>query len=230
MPTTAPNAPKPPAIGLAAPLARLVAPLSPGRIFSPQVEALYDRALREDGLLAGTPIATQDGWIPVERLGAGDRVLTFDNGLQPITKVEQLVIPRKSIPAQKAFVMTVPPGALGNRQPLSLLPCQEVVVESDLAEAEFGEAFVIIQALWLEGYRGIHRSPLAADPEVHMLTFAAEQSVYISGATLATCRVDADFSPLSAATITGDAVYPRLTQSQLRQIADDLKANATPGD
>ena len=230
MQTTATNAPTPPAIGHVAPLAGLVAPLRTARTFSPQVEALYDHALREDGLLSGTQVATQDGWAPVERLQAGDRVLTFDNGLQSITKVERLIIPRSTIPAKKAFAMTVPPGALGNRKQLSLLPCQEVVVESDLAEAEFGEAFVIIQALWLDGYRGIHRSPLADDLTVHLLTFAAEQSVYVSGATLATCRVDADFSPLSAAAIAGDAVYPRLTPSQLRRIADDLKANATPGD
>ena len=221
---------------IAAPLARLLAPvksLVPIEPLAPLPqygESLYGKALREDGLLPGTRVATQDGWTPVERLTVGDRVLTFDNGLQPITRVKRLSIARKKIPAFKAFTMTIPPGVLGNRQQLSLLPCQEVVVESDLAEAEYEEPFVIIQALWLDGYRGIHRKPLTADLDVRLLTFAAEQSIYVAGTALATCRLDADFSPLSAAAISGDAIYPRLTHAQLRRIADDLKKEATPGD
>jgi hypothetical protein len=186
-------------------------------------ESLYAHALREDGLLPGTLIATDSGWKPVEGILPGDMVLTFDNGMQRVANVHQIVLPAASLPAHKAFTMVIPVGALGNRRELRLLPCQEVIVESDMAEMDFGEPFVMIQALMLEGYCGIHRAPIEGDLRIHMLTFASEQVIHIAGAALVTARADSDFSPLSAAALAGLTSYPRLTLPQLRRVADGLK-------
>ncbi|WP_241525652.1 Hint domain-containing protein [Pseudophaeobacter leonis] len=41
----------------------------------------------EGGLLAGTHVASNLGWRPVEALCAGDKVLTFDHGMQTIVEV-----------------------------------------------------------------------------------------------------------------------------------------------
>lgn len=186
-------------------------------------ESLYAHALREDGLLPGTLIGTDSGWKPVEGVLPGDMVLTFDNGMQRVANVHQIVLPQASLPAHKAFTMVVPVGALGNRRELRLLPCQEVIVESDMAEMDFGEPFVMIQALMLEGYAGIHRAPIEGDLRIHMLTFAAEQVIHIAGAALVTARADSDFSPLSAAALAGLTSYPRLSLAQLRRVANSLK-------
>ncbi len=185
---------------------------------------LYAQALREDGLLPGTLVATQTGWKPVEAIQPGEMVLTFDNGLQRVAQARQLAIPRERVPAHKAYTMRVPMGALGNRRELDLLPCQEVMVESDLAEADFGEPFVMIQALLLDRYKGIHRAPILGDLTIHMLTFESEQVIHVSGAALVAARAEADFSPFSAALVSGAETYLRLTLDQLRRIASDLTA------
>jgi hypothetical protein len=188
-----------------------------------KTEPLYAEALREDGLLPGSLVATDTGWKPVERIQPGDIVLTFDNGAQRVSHVHQIVLPRDSIPPHKAFTMLVPMGALGNRRELRLLPCQEVIVESDMAEAEFGDPFVMIQALMLEGFFGIHRAPIEDDLRIYMVTFPAEQVIHIAGAALVTARPDSDFSPLSTMTLSETRTYPRLTLEQLRRIAASLK-------
>lgn len=188
-------------------------------------ESLYSEALREDGLLPGTLVATNGGWKPVEAIVPGEMLLTFDNGLQPVSRIHRIEIPRAMVPAHKAFTMVVPMGALGNRRELRLLPCQEVIVESDLAEEDFGEPFVLIQALLLERYKGIHRAPIQGDLTIYMLTFAAEQVIHIAGAALVTARAETDFSPLTVAEVAGTETYLRLTLDQLRRIAANLRAD-----
>lgn len=188
---------------------------------------LYCEALREDGLLPGTPVATDGGWKPVETIVPGEMVLTFDNGMRPVTRVHQIVVPRDKVPAQKAFTMVVPAGSLGNRSPLRLLPCQEVIVESDLAETEFGEPFVMIQALLLEHYRGIHRAPIDGDLRIYMLTFDSEEVLHVAGSSLVIARAECDFSPLTSAALIGAQTYLRLTLLQLRKIAQSLRAEST---
>lgn len=190
---------------------------------------LYENALREDGLLPGTLIATDAGWVPVEQIKPGDLVLTFDSGMQRVVRNHSISIAQGSVPAHKAFTMIVPAGALGNRREISLLPCQEVIVESDMAELDFGEPFVLIQALMLEGYEGIRRHALAGDLTIHMLTFASEQVIHCAGAALISARAESDFSPIAAAAQGTEMEYPRLTLTQLRQIALSLKTGKMPG-
>lgn len=187
---------------------------------------LYAQALREDGLLPGSLLATQTGWKAVETIQPGDMVLTFDNGAQPVSRVHQITVPRASIPAHKAFSMVVPMGALGNRRELRLLPSQEVLIESDMAEEEFGDPFVMIQALMLEGFFGIHRAPIEDDLQIYMVTFASEQVIHIAGAALVMARPESDFSPLSVVSLSETKTYPRLTLAQLRRIAESLKGAA----
>ncbi|MGP9789427.1 Hint domain-containing protein [Roseinatronobacter sp. NSM] len=184
---------------------------------------LYDVALREDGLLPGTLIGTQSGWRGVETILPGDLVLTFDNGMQRVEANHRVTIAQASLPAHKGFTMAVPAGVLGNRKQISLLPCQEVIVESDMAEIDFGEPFVLIQALMLEGYSGIHRVPIAGDLTIHMLTFASEQVIHCAGATLVSARAESDFSPLHAAAAVGVLDTPRLSLRQLQKVARALK-------
>ena len=187
---------------------------------------LYNVALREDGLLPGTLIGTDSGWRGVETILPGDLVLTFDNGMQRVEANHRITIAQASLPAHKAFMMIIPAGVLGNRKQISLLPCQEVIVESDMAEIDFGEPFVLIQALMLEGYGGIHRTPINDDLCIHMLTFASEQVIHCAGAALVSARAESDFSPLHAAAAVGALDTPRLSLSQLQRVANALKQDA----
>jgi hypothetical protein len=191
-------------------------------------QSLYAQALREDGLLPGSLLATESGWKTVETIAPGDRVLTFDNGAQPVVRVHKITVPQASIPPHKAYTMVVPMGALGNRRELRLLASQEVLIESDMAEEEFGDPFVMIQALMLEGFFGIHRAPIDQDLTIYMVTFASEQLIHVAGAALVTARPESDFAPLSVHALSEIRTYPRLTLEQLRRIADSLKGAAIP--
>jgi hypothetical protein len=177
-------------------------------------------SIREIGLIAGSAVATQTGWCAIERIVAGDHLLTFDNGMKAVVENRAIIIRRAELPEAKAYLMHVPAGALGNRAEMLVLPMQELVLESDRAEAHYGDPFVLIPAVLLEGYKGIRKVPMTADLRVHMLTFAAEQIIQINGALLALASSKACLSPF-AETISADSQrYPRLTHAQLRQAID----------
>jgi len=204
-----------------------VAATNPEQALARPVDEIYTQALREDGLLAGTMVATDEGWRPVEGIAPGDMVLTFDNGMQRVCGNHRIEIKRASVPSFKAFTMFIPADAIGNRKDMILMPSQEVIVECDMAEIDYGEPFVLIQALLLEGYRGIRKTEIARDLCIHMLTFDNEQIIHTSGATLAVCRAEADFSPLDAADRSHVATgYSRLTSAQVKQVAHWLKQEA----
>ncbi|WP_296641592.1 Hint domain-containing protein [Roseinatronobacter sp.] len=184
---------------------------------------LYAMALREDGLLRGTLVATGTGWRKIETLQPGDMVLTFDNGMQPVTRIHDLTIPYHDLPTHKAFIMIVPRGVLGNRRQIELLPLQEIIIESDFAEEQYGDPFVLVQALMLEGFDGIHRVPLKNDLRVYLPTFPQEQLVHTCGMALLTARAESDFSPLDASVHMARREYTRLPYADLTALAASLK-------
>lgn len=141
-----------------------------------------------EGLVAGTLVATEMGWQPVESLSPGDRVVTFDNGMQPLRALGRgkLYNGRGPLP-QEAQPMVVPARALGNRREMLLLAGQSVLIESDIGEARYGDPFTLVQATALEGWRGIKRAALPATAEVYWLEFEGDEIVYTEGTVLAHC-------------------------------------------
>lgn len=141
-----------------------------------------------DGIVAGTQVATSMGWRPVEAIAAGDMVMTFDHGLRPVVSVKrtQLWLGQGHCP-DHLQPLAVPAGALGNKRPLLLLPEQTVLVESDMAEAMFGDPFALIPAAALEGYRGIDRITPHQRVEVVVLEFEEDEVVYANGCGMMHC-------------------------------------------
>jgi len=142
-----------------------------------------------DGLLAGTLIATADGWRPAEDLRPGDLVVTFDNGLRPLcaTSRTTLVTPDAGPLPATSRPLDVPAGVLGNRRPLRLLPGQAVLIESDAAELRFGDAFALIPAAALHGQDDIARTAPPPKLDVVWLEFDSDEIVYAEGMTLLLC-------------------------------------------
>jgi hypothetical protein len=186
-------------------------------------EQLYAMALREDGLLPGTLVATSTGWRKIETIQPGEMVLTFDNGMQPVTHIHSLSIPHNALPPHKAFTMVVPQDVLGNRRQIELLPLQEIIIESDFAEEKYGDPFALIQALMLDGFDGIRRVPLRGDLRIYMPTFEQEQLIHTCGTALLTARAESDFSPLDACSTGPEREYMRLPLEELSALADSLK-------
>lgn len=143
-----------------------------------------DRRGPQAGLAASTPVATATGWRNAGDLKAGDLILSFEAGPQPIRRLVQ-EIPRAMAPP--LWPLWVPPWALDNREGLRLLPDQPVLIETDLAEVLYGDPFAVMPAEALEGWRGISRcAPLPGEPVVG-LSFDAPQVIYASRSLLLPC-------------------------------------------
>lgn len=145
------------------------------------------------GLISGTKVATGMGWRPVEAIAEGDKVLTFDAGLQVITKVTRIRLWSGQDTCPRQFwPLEVPVGALGNREAMKVLPGQNIMVESDAAEDIYGDPFTLIPAEAVEGLYGVQRIPPQDDVEVIILHFAADQVVFAENGALFFCPAFAD--------------------------------------
>ena len=73
-----------------------------------------------------------------------------------------------------------------------LLPGQTVMIESDVAEEVYGDAFALIPATALDGYRGIERVIPEARFEVITLHFAQDEIVFANIGALFHCPRNVD--------------------------------------
>ena len=143
-------------------------------------------AMLVEGISAGTRIKTNTGWRAVETLRPGDAVLTLEGGYQRLAGLRSFRFPRAE-PPPAAWPLIVPRGALDCREPILLMPDQQVLIECDQADQLFGDAMALIPALALEGLRGIKRIRPRASAEAVALSFALPQMVYASRAVLLAC-------------------------------------------
>lgn len=140
------------------------------------------------GLVAGTQVATALGWRKIEAVQDGDKVLTFDDGLQTVRRVERHLIPVGLGNAHSADApIHIPAGALGNRDAMRILPDQPVMVESDLGEQMFGDPFTLVPAMALIGYKDIVQVRDMEMVEVVTLHFDAEQIIFANVGALFYC-------------------------------------------
>lgn len=141
-----------------------------------------------EGITGGTLIATDKGWRQVESLEVGDKVLTFDNGAQRIVDTHRAELWQgQGTCPRMMWPLAVPPGVLGNRRAMLLLPDQNVMIESDQAEALFGDPFALVPAAALEGFCGITRICPHGAIDVISIRFAEDQVVYANGASMVHC-------------------------------------------
>lgn len=143
------------------------------------------------GLIAGTLVATDLGWQPVEDLRTGDRVVTFDNGMRPLRGVQVSTLYTAEHDAPRSvWPLLVPARALGNRTAMTLMPEQAVLIESDQAEAVYGDPFMLVSAGVLDGHKGIARVAPQRQITVVMLEFESDEVVYANGTLLVHCPAD----------------------------------------
>ncbi|MFD1159111.1 Hint domain-containing protein [Roseovarius aestuarii] len=140
------------------------------------------------GLTMATKVASSLGWRKVEGLTEGDKVLTFDAGMQPISKITRFQLWDGDRPCPQHFwPLEVPVGALGNRDIITLLPDQSVMIESDAAEEVYGDPFTLIPAAALDGVNGIHRVKPEEEFTVSILHFERDQVVFGNSGALLFC-------------------------------------------
>ncbi|MBU2983057.1 Hint domain-containing protein [Lentibacter algarum] len=173
------------------------------------------------GITAGTKIGTAIGWRDAASLQAGDMVLTFDNGLQPLEGVtrRQLWSGEEACPVQ-FWPLLVPTGVLENSSPIMLLGRQGVMLESDIAEALYGDPFALLPAAALEGLHGIERMYPADPIEVITLEFRSEQVVFGDHGTLLFCSAGGDLLERATAEKPETVGYNMLAETKASQLVE----------
>jgi hypothetical protein len=192
-----------------------------------------------EGLLAGTPLATPDGWRLVEEIGPGDLVLTFDGGPRRVQAVQSALVEAGRLHwPMSHWPLAVPARVLGNRDRFRLLPDQAVLLDCDLAEDMFGDPFALIPAAALQGWRGIAPEPPEAREQVVTPVMAEDEVIYAAGGALIWCPGDQPAGLPMAHNPRGDrAGYAPLSLASARElvaclIAQDVGAalsGAAPG-
>lgn len=127
------------------------------------------------GLLAGNNILTMTGYVKIEDLKAGDRVITR-NGARVLRDV--VTTTREMRPIE------VGPNTLGYSRPASTMlmaPDQEVMVRDWRAEMLFGEDFVIIEINRMVDGKYISEREELAEYQVYELCFDEEEIYYADG-------------------------------------------------
>lgn len=137
------------------------------------------------GLIDGTHVASNFGWRKVETLGLGDKVLTFDHGMQVVTDIQRETamadpggMPDECLPVR------VPEGVLSNRAELWLMPDQGLLLE--LEDGGY-DPFAVVPAWTLIGFRGITRAAPRGAVRTTVLSFASDEVVYAEGGVLLHC-------------------------------------------
>ena len=146
---------------------------------------------RTTGMVAGTKVATNAGWAPIETIREGQLVLTFDGGLQTVIAVTRHALMADTMDIT-SWPLAVPAGALGNREDMTILPHQSVMIESDAAEDMTGDPFALIPGAALIGFRGITQTHPTEWVEVIQLHFAQDEIVFANIGALFLCRAQAD--------------------------------------
>lgn len=140
------------------------------------------------GFFAATKVACNTGWRRIDKLSVGDKVLTFDHGMQPIVEIKKEVVfeaPAEAPPVN--WPVVVPVGALGNREALVLQADQGVMLEIEGVEDPMGDPFAVVPARVLGGLRDISRAAPKTRMEVITLVFATDEVIYVNGSMLAYC-------------------------------------------
>lgn len=141
------------------------------------------------GLLAGNNILTMTGYVKIEELKAGDRVITRNGAriVREVVSTTRLMRPIK-----------VGPNTLGYSRPASemlMAPDQEVMVRDWRAEMLFGEDFVIIEINRMVDGKYVAEAEELAEHDVYELCFDEEEIYYADGVEI--------ISAISIATSTG---------------------------
>lgn len=135
---------------------------------------------------SGTLIKTCEGEIAVEDLKVGDKVLTLDDGYQPIRWIGMRKLSAQDLTENpKLRPIRIRAGALGNDMPtqdLTVSPQHRVLANSKIAERMFGVNEVLVGAKHLIELDGVEvAEDMAEVTYVHFL-FEEHQIVFSNGA------------------------------------------------
>ena len=137
-------------------------------------------------LTSGTPVATLAGDVAVEHLRVGHRVLTMDNGYQPIRWIGCRHLAEEDLRRHPELrPIRIRANALGQGRPdrdIVVSPQHRVLVSNAVAERMFGQKEVLIAAKHLLSLDGIETAGDIASVTYWHFFFDQHQIVFSNGA------------------------------------------------
>ncbi|MCT8160730.1 Hint domain-containing protein [Pseudoruegeria sp. SHC-113] len=180
----------------------------------------YDTYATPPCFLPGTRIETDRGCLPVEALRPGDRVMTQDNGFQPLVWVGQARITRRAAARKEALrPILIAAGALGGGLPerdLMVSPQHRMLFEDWRAELATGEERLLVAALHLVGQPGISAVLPAGDVTYHHIMCAEHQIICAEGCWTESFRPGLEVLDTFEAAVRDEllSLFPQLAQGQ----------------
>ncbi|MCV2890616.1 Hint domain-containing protein [Ruegeria aquimaris] len=163
------------------------------------------------GMTCGTLIETTQGWMPVERLRAGDRVAMGDGGFRAVLNLE-------SREQDDAPLWRVPGGTFGACSDLTLTESQYLALNGRDCHRLFGVPMVLVPAGALAGFQGVHRIA-PAHTRTYVPRFATEELVWAQTGLRVLCPGT-----------DGEAHYKRLNYGQARALLLMMSGGALGAD
>lgn len=168
---------------------------------------------------AGTEICTDQGLRPVEQLRPGDRVLTRDNGFQPLLWVGVRLVGRNWLQACPHLQpVRIAAGAFGPGRPardLWVSPQHRLLLKGAACQMMFGEPEVLAAASHLLAHPGVTAAQVNCTTYVHLL-FESHQAVFSNGLWSESFQPGARLLKHGGKEIRAEilALFPELTRDQ----------------
>ncbi|MCQ0092070.1 Hint domain-containing protein [Roseovarius sp. M141] len=134
----------------------------------------------------GTQIATREGYVAVEDLSAGDRVMTMDNGYQEIRWIGSRKIDAIDLKMHpKLLPIRIKAGAMGPNAPtqdLTVSPQHRMLIRSAIATRMFDRSEVLVPAKKLLALDGVDIVEDATEVEYFHILFDRHEIIIANGA------------------------------------------------
>jgi hypothetical protein len=139
----------------------------------PKTPASIDRPLRSSPCFTpGAMITTQRGELPIEMLEVGDRVITRDNGIQPVRWVGKSQMFLQDFQAEPHLLpVLIRQGSLGKDLPerdMMVSPNHRILVANERTSLRFSEREVLVSAKHLS-VPGVHTVQSSGTTYIHFL-------------------------------------------------------------
>ena len=132
------------------------------------------------GMLGDSLVETARGWRRAAELQLGDRVQTWDGGLVAVTDIAL----NRSPGSNDQGMILIPGGAFGACCDLWLMPGQQVLIATAVAEAVLDSCGAFIAAGELVGHCGVRRVGPAQGADVVTLSLTSDEAIFVNSGVL----------------------------------------------
>lgn len=139
------------------------------------------------GVIAGTAVETETGWLPVEALRPGQKICTLRRGVRELRAIFHSGFGPDLEDVYPEGITLVPAGLIGNTESFYVLPDQHIMLRGPEVASLTGEPMVLVSGRDIVGYGGIGAVLPVDGIDVYSLVFDQEDVVFASTGVMMHC-------------------------------------------